>query len=122
MSEITRHGTCYAPVSGIITEMDAVQGARVKTGVRLFTIADPTRLWIRLVLREADIGRVELKQQVTLATDAYPDATFVGRIALIGPVVDPKTRTVHVRVDFSNPDRKLKPGMSIRRDVQLPQK
>ena len=111
--------TLYVPASGVITEKHAVEGDRVRTGARLLTIADPTRLSIKLDASVLDMRWVRLGQPVTLATASHPGATFGGRIAFIGPIVDPKTRTVHLRVDFLSPDRKLKPGMFVRGDVHV---
>jgi RND family efflux transporter MFP subunit len=109
--------TLYAPSNGVITEKHANEGATVQAGTQLFTIADPAHLWIELELREEDLGRIELEQPVTLATDAHSNVKFAGRIAVIAPVVNRETRTVQVRVEFSKPDQKLKPGMFVRGDV-----
>ena len=76
------------------------------------------RLWVKLHAYVWEIRWLRLDQQVTMTTDALPGAKFVGQIAFIEPRVEP--RTVKVRVDLSNPERKLKPGMHIRGVVQLP--
>jgi Cu(I)/Ag(I) efflux system membrane fusion protein len=47
----------------------------------------------------------------TLALKAWPDRTFQGRVAFIAPELDPKTRTVTVRIEFANPAGELKPEM-----------
>jgi Cu(I)/Ag(I) efflux system membrane fusion protein len=113
----SHRNTFYAPSSGVIIEKQANVGATVQSGTQLFTIADPTRLWIELEVRDEDLERLQLEQPVTLATDAHSGAKFAGRIAVIAPVVDRETRTVQVRVEFSKPDQKLKPGMFVRGDV-----
>jgi RND family efflux transporter MFP subunit len=47
----------------------------------------------------------------------YPAKTWNGRISFIYPTVDPSTRTLKVRIEFPNPDFKLKPQMFA--DVEL---
>ena len=105
--------TLVAPSNGIVTAMEAQEGGHVKSGERLFTIADPTRLWARLDVGEAHLGAIRLDQPVVLTAVAYPDQRFSGRIEFIEPRIDPKTRTFAIRVDVSNPESKLKPGMSV---------
>jgi Cu(I)/Ag(I) efflux system membrane fusion protein len=46
-----------------------------------------------------------------LALDSFPGRTFHGRVAFIDPQVDPKSRTVKVRVQLPNPKGELKPEM-----------
>jgi Cu(I)/Ag(I) efflux system membrane fusion protein len=46
-----------------------------------------------------------------LTLRAYPERTFRGRVAFVDPALDPKTRTVKVRLEFPNPDGQLKPEM-----------
>jgi Cu(I)/Ag(I) efflux system membrane fusion protein len=41
----------------------------------------------------------------------YPGQTFTGKVSWIAPVLDDKTRTTKVRLEFANPDFKLKPEM-----------
>lgn len=42
---------------------------------------------------------------------AYPDQTFPGKITYVGDVLDPATRTMRLRLELPNPERKLKPEM-----------
>jgi Cu(I)/Ag(I) efflux system membrane fusion protein len=90
----------------------------VETGSRIYTIADLLHLWARLEAYESDMAWIHLGQEVEFATDAHPGALFKGRISFIGPVVDPKTRTVRLRVNLSNSDLRLKPGMLVRAVVK----
>jgi membrane fusion protein, copper/silver efflux system len=54
---------------------------------------------------------------VVFTTDSLPGEEFHGRISFIGPVLDPGTRTVDVRVNVPNKERRLKPGMFVRAKV-----
>ena len=42
---------------------------------------------------------------------AYPGQAFQGRITYVGDVLDPATRTMRLRLELPNPERKLKPAM-----------
>lgn len=105
--------TIQAPISGVVIRKDAVEGAYVQTGSPLYTIADLSHLWVKLEAYERDLSWIRYGQTVTLTTEAYPGEFFEGRLVFIDPLVDSKTRTVPLRVNVSNPDRKLKPGMFV---------
>jgi membrane fusion protein (multidrug efflux system) len=54
--------------------------------------------------------------------DAYPGASFPGRITTIDPKVDPATRNVSVRATLPNRDHKLLPGMFATAEITTGQK
>jgi Cu(I)/Ag(I) efflux system membrane fusion protein len=47
----------------------------------------------------------------TLSLQAFPNRTFTGKVIFIDPIMDPKTRTAKVRIEFANPKAELKPEM-----------
>ena len=105
--------TLYAPLAGIVTQKDAMEGKYFETGDRLFTIADLSRVWVMLEAYETDLPWLRYGQKVQFSTEAYPDEVFEGRISFIDPVLNKETRTVEVRVDAANPKGKLKPEMFV---------
>jgi len=114
----TDHLTIYSPMSGIVIHKNAVEGMYVNTGTQIYTIADLSRIWVKLDAYESELSWLRFGQTVTFETEAYPGETFEGRIAFIDPVLNPTTRTVKVRVNVTNPDLKLKPEMFVRAVVR----
>lgn len=110
----TDHMTVYSPISGIVIHKNVEEGGYVKTGTLLYTVADMSKLWVKLDAYESDIVWLRYGQEVNIETEAYPGEEFKGTISFINPVLDEKTRTVKVRVNVSNKDEKLKPGMFVR--------
>lgn len=106
--------TIYASVGGVVLEKHVTEGAYVKTGTMIYTIADLSSLWVKLDAYESDVALVTYQQEVEFTTEAYPGEVFKGKITFIPPTLDPKTRTVKLRVNVPNPDGKLKPGMFVR--------
>lgn len=100
-----------SPFNGTIVEKHIALGEMTEPATRLFTIADLSILWIILDIYEKDLPRIRPGQEVGVAVRAYPDEEFRGKIAYVSDVVEERTRTVKVRVDIDNPEKRLKPGM-----------
>lgn len=107
-----------APVSGYITERNALPNLFVEPGTRLYTIADLSRVWIYAQVFQDDIGRLKPGDTTDITVNAYPGRSFRGRIESILPQVDMATRTVRVRLDVANPGVVLKPGMFVNVDLK----
>ena len=108
------HITIYAPIGGIVIHKNAVEGIYVQTGTKIYTIADLTQVWVKLDAYESDLPWLRYGQEVEFYTEAYPNETFLGRIAFIDPVLNEKSRTIKVRVNVPNTEGKLKPNMFVR--------
>ncbi len=107
------HIEIKAPVGGTVIEKHVSEGMYVKTGTRIYTIADLSRVWVKLDVYESDLQWVRYGQEVEFRTEAYPGEIFHGTITFVDPVLNPKTRTIKVRVIVENTARKLKPGMFV---------
>jgi cobalt-zinc-cadmium efflux system membrane fusion protein len=68
-------------------------------------------VWVLLNIHEKDLAKVKQGTTVKIHTESYPGEVFAGKVAYIGNVVDPQTRTVPLRVEVPNPRARLKPGM-----------
>jgi Cu(I)/Ag(I) efflux system membrane fusion protein len=90
----------------------------VDTGTRLYTVADLSRVWVRLDAYESDLAWVKYAQPVTFTTQAYPGEEFAGTVSFVDPLLDEMTRTVKVRVNVANDDGRLRPGMFVRATVR----
>jgi multidrug efflux pump subunit AcrA (membrane-fusion protein) len=103
-----------ATASGVVTEIKAVEGAHIRAGDSLYTIADLSRVWVYADVYERELPQVRLGQPASLTSDALAGETRNGFVSYIYPVVNEQTRTVKVRLEFSNPHDELKPGMYVK--------
>ena len=107
-----------APVDGIVVSRNVDVGQTVAASLQaptLFLIAqDLTKMQVDTNVDEADIGRVALDQEATFTVDSYPGRVFRGQVVLIrqAPQVVQNVVTYITAVAVSNPDLKLKPGMT----------
>lgn len=109
-----------SPVSGYITERNALPNLTVQPETRLYTIADLSTVWVQAQVFQNDLGRIKAGDIATLTVDTFPGHTFNGRVNFIYPQLDMDTRTAKVRIVFSNRDLRLKPGMFVNVLLKVP--
>jgi membrane fusion protein, copper/silver efflux system len=103
--------TIHAPIGGTVIEKAVREGQYVKEGDPLYRIADLDPIWLYLDVYEFDLAWVRYGQAVDVTLEAYPGEVFRGTVTFIDPFLDDRTRSVKVRVNLPNPERKLKPAM-----------
>jgi Cu(I)/Ag(I) efflux system membrane fusion protein len=103
--------TLYAPVSGVVVEKMVVRGQAVDAGMTLYTLADLSRVWIDIELREADASAVQPGAAADIELAAVPGVPLEGRVEYVYPTMQQETRTLRARVAVPNGAGRLKPGM-----------
>ena len=101
--------TMVAPIAGVIGELGVREGAAVTIGMPIARINGLSTVWINADLPEALAAQVRPGSKVEART---PDGTVVmGKVGALLPEVNAQTRTLKVRIQVDNADRKLLPGM-----------
>ncbi len=111
----------YTPLGGVVIEKLVLAGQYVNVGDPLFAIADLSKVWVDVEVYENEFPAIKIGQIVKFTSESYPGDTFSGKVSFIYPFLDPKTRTVKVRVELPNPGGKLKPDMFVRGTIKAPQ-
>lgn len=109
-----------SPVSGYVIERNALPNQYVQPETRLYNVADLSTVWVYAQVFQNEIGEIKVGTPATVTTDAYPGRTFAGRVNYVWPQVDMNTRTVRVRLVFSNAGMKLTPGMFVNVKMDIP--
>ncbi|MCU0648318.1 MAG: efflux RND transporter periplasmic adaptor subunit [Gemmatimonadaceae bacterium] len=113
--------TVTAPSAGTVIEKTVSQGQVITSatgafggGTTLLKMADLTKVRMRALVNETDIGNIKAGQSTRVIVDAYPDKTFRGSVEKIEPqaVVQQSVTLFPVIVSLDNPDGLLKPGMN----------
>ncbi len=105
--------TITADVGGIVTEKLVELGDYVERGMPLYQIADLSKMWVLFDLYERTIGLVEKGDKVEFTVASIPGETFEGTIDFIDPLLNQQTRVATARVEISNKEDRLKPGMFV---------
>jgi cobalt-zinc-cadmium efflux system membrane fusion protein len=117
--QITSRFELRSPLTGTVVERNVTPGQIVGTAsdTPLFTVANLDRLQVVADVYEHDLSGIRAGTVATMTVEAYPGIEFPAKIAVIGDVVDPATRTIKIRATVSNTDRRLKPEMFARLTV-----
>ena len=112
--------TLRSPFAGRVIDRKVTPGALFEALQPLMTVADLGTVWVFLNAYEKDLSLLHEGLPVTLRTDAYPQETFHGRVDFLGSVVDPQTRSVRVRATVENRAGKLRPGLFVKAQLDVP--
>ncbi|MFZ5774373.1 MAG: efflux RND transporter periplasmic adaptor subunit [Thermodesulfobacteriota bacterium] len=110
----------HTPLSGVVIEKMVQQGQYVNIGDVLFSIADLSSVWVEAEVYEHEFPEIGIGQEVQIRSSAYPDRSFFGRVGLVYPFLDSKTRTVKVRIELANPGMELRPEMFVNAVIRTP--
>ena len=109
--------TLYSPISGFVMTRNAYEQTYVTPETDLYDIADLSTIWVYVDIFEYEAPFVHVGQTAQMQLSYFPGRTYRGKVTYIYPTLDPKTRTIKVRLEFPNPGYELKPDMYA--DVQL---
>ena len=88
-----------------------VPGARVEAGDRLFTIVNPSVVWLRLNLPAREAAQADAIKEVAFTVEGDEETLRTRRVVSVGSVLDPDTRALPVTLAVDNGDRRLKIGL-----------
>ena len=119
--ELSARLKIYAPFSGVISEINAVQGQYVSANEPLMRLTMTEHLHVEFPVYEADMWRIYEEQRVLVARPNTNEYTLEARVHKIGKTVEADTRSIPVHADFVNPDdqRLWSPGRYVQLKVLL---
>jgi len=106
-----RQSVVTAPIAGTIVAVTAQVGMTISQAVPLARITGGGALEIKLHVAERFVSKMALNLPCTVILDAWPGDVFQGSISELSPTIDLASRTMEVRVNVSDTESKLKPGM-----------
>jgi len=122
------HCTITSPIDGVVISRSVDVGQTVAASLQapvIFQIAnDLTKMQIDANVAEADVGVLEVGQDVDFTVDAFPMRTFHGKVVQVrnAPITVQNVVTYDTVIGVSNPDLKLKPGMTANVSIIVAQK
>ncbi len=127
--------TIKSPIPAVIDRTFTLPGEYVAAGQRILLLHNPDEVWVEANIKETQVGKLKLGQTVRVSVDAYPNDTFVGRVARIGsattarfallPTPNPSgnftkiTQRVPVKIDMVQMPKPLTPGMMVEVEIDI---
>jgi len=113
-SKVTNTVQVLAPQDGTVTSLNVKEGIFVRPATEIMSLADLSSVWLQAEVFESQTDWVAESQSAEARLNYMPGEVFSGRVDYVYPVLDPKTRTLQVRLRFDNPNERMKPNMYAR--------
>ncbi len=104
----------YSPVRGMVKEKKISTGDFVRASFPLLQLIKIDPLKLNFAVSEKDISKIRDGQDVVFTVDSFADRQFKGKIKIVYPHLDERTRTLKAEAVVANGDRSLKPGLFAR--------
>ena len=110
-----------SPITGTVTQLAARQGMFVERSAPLLTIADLSKLFLQVRIPSIHMAKVQAEARVEVRVGSQPDEVLSGRVARISGQADSTTGDVDAFVEVSNGKASLRPGLTCRGRLWLPE-
>lgn len=107
----------YSPLNGMVKEKKISSGDFVRISSPLLHLIKVDPLKLNFTISEKDIASLKTGQEVDFTVDSFPDKKFKGRVNLLYPNVEERTRTLQAEAVVPNSGRLLKPGLFVRATI-----
>lgn len=102
-----------APLDGTVVDRHVFAGQTVEGNLIAYRVANLDHLWVDLDVFESNLDAIRKGDPVELLRVGHENDPIMGKIAHVGEVVDPASRTAKLRVAVANQERRLRPGQSV---------
>ncbi|TDY04236.1 efflux RND transporter periplasmic adaptor subunit [Thiohalophilus thiocyanatoxydans] len=109
--QVSQYVKAYASQDGIVANLGVREGMYVMPKAEVMALADLSSVWIQAEVFESQVDWVEAGQPADVTLSYFPGRTWEGEVEYVYPNLNPRTRTLQVRLRFDNPDQTLKPNM-----------
>ena len=105
------HTNILSPISGTVTKRNITVGDHVMEGTDMFEVVNLKSVWVIFDAFESDIPWIKINDEIHITLKSAPNKQYKAKVTFIDPTLDPVTRTAKIRVELTNKEGQLKPGM-----------
>ncbi len=109
-----------APTDAVVTMLGVREGQFVAPGTHIMTLASLRKVWVVVDVLERDASIVTVGQKVRAEVSSWPGRAWSGQVDYVYPSLDPRTRTLRLRLVLDNADAALRPNMFARVTISAP--
>jgi RND family efflux transporter MFP subunit len=103
-----------APFAGRVADIKVASGQYIGSATELLTLLDVSTMRVDVDVLESEIAPIRAGRRAEVRFTALPDETFASQVVSVNPMIDANSRTGRVRLELSNPQGKITPGMFAR--------
>ena len=103
----------------VVGERFVDEGAMLAPNTPIVSILDIERLIVAINVIGRDYPKIQTGQEAAISTDAFPEDTFTGKVIRLAPILKEKSREARVEIEIPNTQKRLKPGMFVRVQIQF---
>ncbi|WP_440993697.1 efflux RND transporter periplasmic adaptor subunit [Cysteiniphilum litorale] len=100
----------YAPISGVVSELEAKEGMYVTPDKNIMSIVDLSTVWLSAEVFPSQVQYLNIGDEISGKINGTNEISK-GKLTFISPTIDPVTRTVTIRATLDNKDQLLKPNL-----------
>lgn len=121
LSNLQENTYLISPISGVVTTRNYDSGDIYNGQMPILTVMQINPVQIKINVSESFYSLIKSGMSVDVKLDVFKDQTFEGKVQLIYPTIDERTRTFQVEVRVNNANQKIRPGMFARVGVDFGQ-
>ncbi len=108
-----------SPISGIISARNYDDGDMYNGQQPILTVMQINPVLLKINVSETFFSKVKPGMKVDVTLDVYEKESFKGKVSLVYPTIDERTRTFGVEIKLDNPNSKVRPGMFARVNINF---
>ena len=112
--------TIRAPFAGQLGIRLVNLGEQLDVGKGIVSLQALSPVYVDFSLPQQELSQLQTGLVVQVTSDAYPGQKFEGELLAINPDLNAVTRSIQLRAKLANPEMRLRPGMFVRAEVELP--
>jgi RND family efflux transporter MFP subunit len=119
MKNMSENTFLLSPIGGVITERNYYNGDMYSGQKPVLVVMSINPVKIMINVSESNYSNIKLGMPIDVKFDIFQGAKFQGKVSLIYPTIDDKSRTFPVEIKLTNNNNKIRPGMFARVTLQF---
>ena len=119
LKNLTENTFLLSPIDGVVTERNYDSGDMYSAQKPVLVVMNINPVKLVINVSETFYAQVKIGMPVKIGVDVYEKDKFQGKVSLIYPTIDERTRTFQVEVKVSNNNNKIRPGMFARVQMEF---
>ena len=119
LKNMTENTFLLSPISGVVTARNYDDGDMYSGQLPVLTIMNINPVKVLINVSESYYSQVKIGMSIDVSFDVLNGQNFKGRVNLIYPTIDERTRTFPVEIKLNNNNNKIRPGMFARVNMEF---